>query len=527
MQASHINYLHTGFFSKTLTDYLSNCNNLSDFYKYQPSIDSFKQIIADKSVEKIDRSVLVDVLHKQYQSIGNGPWTKAIDSLGSSKTFTVTTGHQLCLATGPLYFIYKIVTTIKLAREIEQAYPAYKIVPVYWMATEDHDFEEINHFNLFGRKFSWELDAKGATGRLSTQTLNPLIDELKSVLGQSENAMELNNLIENAYLKHNNLADATRYLVNELFGQYGLVIIDADEASLKKQFIPIIKRDISEQHSHQLVNETIIAFEQTGAHIQVKPREINFFYLEDELRERIVFENNRYTVLNTDISFSKEELEKEIENHPEKFSPNVIMRALYEESVLPNLAYIGGGAEVGYWMEFKSTFDFYKINFPMLVLRNSALIVDETSKKRLIQLGLEAKNLFTETNKLIDIFVKQQSVNELNLDSEIQKFEKAFVQLSLKAQNIDPTLAGSVEAEKAKFFNSLKGLESKLAKAEKKKFEQQTGQIVKVKDKLFPNGSLQERVDNFMPYYLKQGNGFIEMLMENFDPLDFQFTVFE
>ncbi|MCO4292569.1 bacillithiol biosynthesis cysteine-adding enzyme BshC [Solitalea sp. MAHUQ-68] len=527
MQASCINYHHTGFFSKNLTDYLCNDSQLSNFYNYQPEINSFKQIIADKSNASINRSVLVEVLKSQYASLGSGPWNENIEALAKPNAFTVTTGHQLCLGTGPLYFIYKIITTINLAKKVEQANPENKIVPVYWMATEDHDFEEINHFNLFGKKVTWDLEAKGATGRLATQTLHPLITELKSILGTSREADELLNLFETAYIKEQNLANATRVFVNELFGKYGLIIIDADDPKLKKLFAPIIKEDILDQKSYQLVSKTVAELEKIDNHIQVKPREINFFYLDDQLRERIVFENNCYKVLNTNIGFSKEELEKEIDKHPEKFSPNVIMRPLYQECILPNLAYIGGGAEISYWMELKSTFDHYKLNFPMLVLRNSALIVDEGSKKKLKQLNLETKNLFTETNKLIDIFVKQQSANELNLDAELQKIEKAFIQISLKAQNIDPTLAGSVEAEKAKFFNSLKGLESKLAKAEKKKFEQQTSQIVKVKEKLFPNGSLQERVENFMPHYLKYGNGFIEMLANNFDPLDFRFTIIE
>ncbi|POY36572.1 bacillithiol biosynthesis cysteine-adding enzyme BshC [Solitalea longa] len=527
MDCTLVNYSSTGFFSKNLTDYLSNASKLNNFYTYQPKLESFKQIIADKSAENINRTVLVEVLKDQYDSIGNGPWDEAIEALLLPTTFTVTTGHQLCLGTGPLYFIYKIITTINLAKKVEQANPGNRIIPVYWMATEDHDFEEINHFNLFGKKVCWELEAKGATGRLSTESIEPLLQELKSILGESEQAKELATLFESAYIHEKNLADATRVFVNELFGKYGLLIIDADDTRLKKQFSPIIKQDIIDQHSYQLVNKTVEALEKIDNHIQVKSREINFFYLDDQLRERIVFENNCYRVLNTNIGFSKEELEKEIDQHPEKFSPNVIMRPLYQECILPNLAYIGGGAEVSYWMELKSTFSHYQLNFPMLVLRNSALIVDEASKKRLQQLSLETKNLFTETNKLIDIFVKQQSSNELNLDAEIQKFEKAFIQVAMKAQNIDPTLAGSVEAEKTKFFNSLKGLESKLAKAEKKKFEQQTSQIVKVKEKLFPNGSLQERVENFMPQYLKFGNGFIDMLADNFDPLDFRFIIFE
>ena len=201
------------------------------------------------------------------------------------------------------------------------------------------------------------------------------LNQYKGVLGLEHHAGELAEIVETAYTKFDKLADATRYLVNALFGQYGLVIIDADDHRLKQQFAHIIEQDIIEQNSFKNISATNEQLEKLGVHIQVNPREINFFYLMDGLRERIVFEDELYKVLNTEISFSKEELQKEISNYPERFSPNVVMRPLYQEYILPNIAYVGGGAEVVYWLELKSNFEHYKVDFPILILRNSGLVI--------------------------------------------------------------------------------------------------------------------------------------------------------
>src|SRR5690606_19527220 len=240
---------------------------------------------------------------------------------------------------------------------------------------EDHDFEEINYFNFKGKKFRWNKESAGPVGRLSTQGLQDFFEIYSLELGSSTNAGTLKKLFEDAYLKHNNLADATRFLANSLFGKYGLIILDADDADLKRAFIPYIKEELQNQTSFKAVEKTIENFKDYP--IQVNPREINLFYIEDNLRERIIFENDKYYVNNTKTSFCKEEILNLVETNPEKFSPNVILRPLYQEVILPNLCYIGGGGEIAYWLQLKSFFDKIKITFPILLIRNSVLISNE------------------------------------------------------------------------------------------------------------------------------------------------------
>ncbi len=498
-------------FSKLIVDYVNGEQALRKFYAYSPALSSFKQVIEDKSKEKINRKLLVEVLTEQYERIGITDYKLQITNLQSENTYTVCTGHQLCLFTGPLYFIYKIITTINLAEELKKQYPTNNFVPVYWMASEDHDFEEVSSINLFGKKISWDNpSAKGAVGRLNTESISIVIDELKQIVGDSANAKELMELFTTAYLKHTNLADATRYLVHTLFQEYSLIILDADDARLKNEFIGIIKDDITNNTNFHLVNNTIEELKQVGFGAQVNPREINIFELSDNNRVRIEHNNNETLNLK-----------------PEAYSPNVVLRPLYQQKILPNLAYIGGPGELAYWLEYKSMFEHNKINFPVLIPRNFALQMDEKLISQLHKLGFKTEDIFKETDVLIKEFITKNSGDDISLKAEEEKLTANFQEIITKAAKVDVTLKASVEAEMQKALNSLKNIESKLIKAEKQKQEISLNQIRKIKDKFFPAGNLQERYDNFMPYYLKSGKGLIADLKESFNPFEFEMLILE
>ena len=361
MHQEYIPFKNTGYFSSLICDYLDQKSNLKQFYNRFSSLEDFKAQINEKklSYKKESRTVLVSSLKKQYENIETSELTNNnLEFLKSDNTYTITTGHQLNLFTGPLYFLYKIISAINLSNALKAKYPENNFVPVYWMATEDHDFDEINYFNFKGKKFQWNREAGGAVGELSTEGLDAIFKMFSQDLGVSKNAAALKDIFEKAYLNHNNLADATRFLANELFKDYGLVIMDANDKALKHLFIPYVKEELLNQTSFKTVSVTNSKLSNISEHykIQVNPREINLFYLKDNLRERIVFEDDDYKVLNTNIIFSKFEIQKMILEYPERFSPNVIMRPLYQEVILPNLCYIGGGGELAYWMQLKDYF---------------------------------------------------------------------------------------------------------------------------------------------------------------------------
>lgn len=530
MDANCINYSDTGFFSKTIINYLDNTPELQPFYNHKPDMDGFKQLIQQKKITA-DRQVLADVLKEQYSRISDlgftiSDWVSSnIELLRSQNTYTITTGHQLNIFTGPFYFIFKIVSAIKLCRQLKAEFPDKNFVPVYWMASEDHDFAEINHTNAGGKKIQWNFAASGATGRLSTQTIREALNQYKGVLGMEGHAPELAEIVETAYARFDKLADATRYMVNALFAQYGLVIIDADDAGLKQLFAPIIEQDIIAQHSFKNITDSNAALQKLGVHIQVNPREINFFYLMDDLRERIVFENGVYEVLNSDIKFTEAELRDEIKEHPGRFSPNVTMRPLYQEVILPNLAYIGGGGELAYWFELKANFDFYKVDFPILILRNSGLIVPKQTADKISKMGFKASDIFKSAETLKTLWIKQHSNNDLSLKEEWRELQCVFEKLKLRAFKIDPTLAPAAEAVQARLKHTIDNLERKIVKAEKRNYETRLAQIDRIKNSLFPNGSLQERSQNFGLFYVRFGQQLIDNLIEKFEPLEFKFTV--
>jgi len=525
MKAKYISYQETHSFSKLVLDYVNDEPFLQSFYSYRPDLEGLKKAFEARNFQG-NREELVEVLTRQYQNIKtNKAVSNNIRLLANPNTFTVTTGHQLNLFTGPLYFIYKIVTAINLALELKIANPDKNFVPVYWMATEDHDFEEINHVSVDEKSISWIEQTNGATGRLSTQTVAAAVMAYKGYLGITKNGKKLAKLVENAYLQNDNLADATRVLVNSLFERYGLVILNADEPVLKRQFSPIIEKDIIGQHSEAIINKTSHTLIEKGYKTQVNGREINFFYLKENLRERIIFKDNLYNVNHTAISFTEQELRAEINQHPERFSPNVIMRPLYQEVILPNIAYIGGGAEVSYWMQLKDNFDFYQTDFPVLLLRNSALLIDQRSALNLIKLGFNLEDIFLSTEELQKIWIEKNTSSTLNLKDEVRAVQAIFDQIKLNAFKVDKTLESSADSAKTKTTHLLDHFEKKLFRAEKRKHEVSLKQIENVKNRLFPSGTLQERVVNIAPMYVNYGEDFLSSLVENFDPLGGDFTV--
>jgi bacillithiol biosynthesis cysteine-adding enzyme BshC len=506
----------TAQFSKPFVDYITGDEKLKKFYTYLPEISSFKQAIADRSKLNINRQLLADVITDQYNSRIKVPLAdfqetnSRIELLRDKDTYTVCTGHQLCLFTGPLYFIYKIISTINLAEALKKAYPENNFVPVYWMASEDHDFEEIRAVHLFNQTLSWDADSSnGAVGRLNTASISKMLEELSGILGDSQNAKELILLYENAYLKHNNLADATRYLVHELFGKYGLLVIDADDKRLKSEFMTIMKDDISNQTNFKIVNQTISELEKIGIQPQVNPREINVFRLKEE-RIRI-----------------KEATEEMLALSPEEYSPNVVLRPMYQQMILPNIAYVGGPGEIAYWLEFKAMFQHHSVMFPVLIPRNFALLTDEKLSQQLQKLNFSNTDIFKEHDRLIREFINIHASNELSLKDQEEIIRSAYSEISGRAAAIDATLKGSVEAEMQKALNGLKTIENKLLRSEKQKQETSINQIKKIKEKYFPGGNLQERHDNISSYYIKYGNQLIADLKNAFQPFEFEMLILE
>ncbi len=527
MQVKKVPYSEVPFFSMRDKAYIEERPELRPFFKYPVKLESFEQVIADKAKDNVDRETLVDVLLRQYEGL-DAPEAVLdnINKLQDSNTFTIITAHQPALFTGPLYYVFKIISAINLAGKLNEHYPKFQFVPVFISSGEDHDFEEVNHLHLFNKTLAWESGETGPVGHMNTSSLQPVLEELKSILGESENAKAIYGIIEETHLKPGNYARAAFEMAYELFKKDGLVVLNTNDAQLKKIFAPFIKEEIFKQVSLPTVATTCSALNKIGYPSQATPREINFFYLKENIRERIVFENGVYKILNTDLVFSKLDMESEIDQYPERFSPNVIMRPIYQELILPNLAYIGGGGEIAYWLERKTQFEHFNLNFPMLVRRDSAMWIDGAAVKKMKKAKLELEDLWKDTDLLIREYIAKNGTVEISLEKERDALESLFIGLAQKAKAINPSLEKLVLAEHAKSRKSIDLIETRLLRAEKQVHENALSQIRSVKEKLFPGNGLQERYDNFLPYYLKYGDGFFKTLKENFDPLEKQFWVF-
>ena len=517
MQTETLSLDTTDCFPQCFVDYINRKKELASFYNTFPTIENFRKIIKQRQFSDKLRATLSYTLKEQYRELETTDLvTNNIEKLKNSKTFTITTGHQLNIFTGPLYFIYKIITVIDACKTLKKKYPEYDFVPVYWMASEDHDVEEISHFRFQDRKIEWQTKQKGAIGRFDPAQLKEIAKTLPDGA----------TFFEQAYAQET-LAEAVCHYVNHLFGTEGLVVINPDTPSLKKVLIPIIEDDLFMHHAEKLVSTTSASLKELGYKNQVHARQINFFYLNENVRERIEKNAQGFRVVGTDLHFSESEMKLLIQTNPERFSPNVILRPLYQEIILPNLAYVGGPSEVIYWLQLKSVFDRFQISFPLLMPRNFAVMIDQNSSRTWRKTELSTSDLFLNEDKIFTKWVTKNADYQLSYADEVEELKEIEKRLKKKAEKIDPSLFQHLQAIHSSFLKKVKKAEKKLLKAEKQKYEAKKHQIKSVKDALFPEGTLQERKDNFLNFYLRDPQ-FIQKLIHTFDAFNYRmYLLFE
>lgn len=517
MQASctNVSYSSTKFFSKLVTDYTNKHTQLLPFITDFPSLEAFSKKIEERKKIHCNRNILVEALRLQYKNMElNDKQSSNLDLLLKENCFTVTTAHQPNIFTGPLYFIYKIIHAIKLADELKSNFPENEFVPMYYMGCEDADLDELGNFTIHGYKRSWQTNQTGAVGRMLVDTaFLKLIDEVAHQINVLPFGKELTALFEKCYIKGTTIQEATLKLVNNLFSSFGLLIIVPDNALLKSTFNNIVTKEILEQFSHKAVEATNKNLEK-HYNIQAAGRDINLFYLIEDKRERIEKVDELFVVKTLELSFTENEILALLKTNPERFSANVILRPVFQETILPNIAFIGGGGELAYWMQLKKVFEACNTSFPILVLRNSFLLLDEKQHQKLNNMGFSHEELFENEAALIKKIVVNQSQNNWKIEDEVEKLKLIFNSLNNKANSIDVTLNDHVQSVLVVTQKKLKGIESKMYRAEKRKFSVQQNQIAQLKNTLFPNNSLQERVENFSSFYATYGKNFISVLYE-------------
>jgi bacillithiol biosynthesis cysteine-adding enzyme BshC len=526
MNVQAISFRSTGAFSALANDFLDKPEKFADWLPLPFSMAGIQQAMEQRVAFGAEqRELLVAALKRQYAALPKQQLPASqLERLGKEGVFTITTAHQPNLFTGPAYLIYKIAGTIALARALESEGWG-QFVPVYWMGAEDHDFEELNHTHVFGKRIEWQTQQTGAVGRMLLNDLTDARSQLLDILGKEGHAADLAVLIEACYIPEITVAEATRRFIDQLFGLYGLVVVDGDDASLKAQFVPQMQMELTEKASEALVLHAASKLEGAGYKAQIYPREINLFWLDAGIRERIITIPSGFALAHGSKTWTNAEMLEALQKSPECFSPNVVLRPLYQELILPNVAFIGGGAEVAYWNLLPKVFEKYQVPFPVVMLRTSAMVVDKGSLNRQQKLGLDTLQLFEETEQLIRNFIATHESGLFSLQAESAEMQGLFERLASRVEQVDPTLKAAVMAEAKKLSGSFEGLQARVIKAQKQKHETEVNQIRALKAKLFPENHLQERHDSFMNFYAWAGRDFIDTCVREMNPLRKEFLV--
>ena len=524
-EASTIAYAETGRFSSIVNDYTSHPEKLTNFFRHPNTYAGLMAALESRKKYGTNRKLLVEQLKQQYQGLKiSDEVSSNIDSLLDVNTFTLCTAHQPNIFTGHLYFIYKILHTIKLSDELNDKLPDKKFVPVFYMGTEDADLEELGHIYIRGKKYEWKTKQKGAVGRMFVDdALIVLLKEISGQLSVFPYGKKIIELLSACYRKGSTIQQATLEIVNSLFGGYGLIVLIPDNAALKKVMIDVLEDDILNNHTSGLVQEVS---EKLSVHykVQANPRDINVFYLKDDIRNRIVKKGDKFFVLDTDISFSVDELKEELNHHPERFSPNVILRGLYQEMILPNIAFIGGGGELAYWLQLEKLFTAYKVPYPVLILRNSFMLIRKNIAEA-ISKSFSLRDIFKRKIDLMNQVVKQNSSTLPDHSEKLKHITSIYNDIETDASKVDVTLQKHVRALQVAALKKLHTLQTKMERAERKKFEAEQRTIKRINDELFPGGSLQERVENFILFYAMWGDDLMKQLYQYSFGLEQKFVI--
>ena len=502
METHCINFRKTNMFSKKFNEFIESHTK----EEYYPSYNNLEAVTNKVKLSREQREILSDVISDQYADIETREKVREnIESLKADNSFTVTTGHQLNIFSGPLYIIYKIISVIKLSENLSARHPKKKFIPVYWMASEDHDFDEIRRFFSKGKAYEWDIDTSGAVGDIDPSSIKKLAGMIPDSL----------SVFEDAYSSSKSLSEAVRKYMNTLFESYGLVVFDPSSRRLKRISSDLMRSDILENTTSHVEKSSS---EKSGVYV----RQINFFYMDKGLRSRIELVGNNFIVNGTDIKFSREEMGKEIEKYPERFSPNVIMRCLYQQTIMPNVAYVGGPAEVIYWLGFRKFFNEYGKLYPVIVPRDSVLIISGKSSKTMARYGLDVEDIFLGKSHLEKKSLGVLSDQDKNFSAEISQIRDQFESMAKKFKSVDKTMSPHLLANAKKTEKILSQVEKRYIKSQKDQDKTMMTKVATLLYDSFPEGTPQERKENIMSFYTST---LIGELHENLDPMKLKFKI--
>lgn len=539
----YINFSDIPGHQNLFLDYLYEFENVSEYFKYNfRDREQYKKIF--KSVidsDNCNRIKLKSILEAQYSDLAPSNKTqKNIELLGKDNTLAIVTGQQLGILGGPLYTFYKIITVIKLSNFLNSRYDDINFVPIFWMEGDDHDFNEVRSINIFdsennlknvGYKEQVEPDeSKKSVGLLQLDdSINDLFTQLEEGLRDSEFKKPLIKVLSDIYETGKTFKTSFRRLIHSIFGDEGLIMLDPQDKQVKEMLKPIFIKEINNfrEHTTKLVHISAKIEEVFVAQAKVNP--VNLFFSTDDGRYSIEPVENDFRLKRKRKSFTKEELLELVENEPERFSPNVLLRPICQDFILPTAFYVGGPSEIAYFAQVTPLYDFFEIQTPIIYPRSSATLVEANIKKTLDKYGITINDIFLgidELKKIVIDSLTEHKVDEIFSETK-NDLDLAFDKLKEKLFDLDKTIADTSKRYRSKVFNIISELKGKAEQAQNQKFEITLRQLDKASAILYPSGILQERVLNFIYFSNKYGEGFLKKIFDELEIDKFEHQIIE
>lgn len=522
--------------SKLFLDYLYDFSKVQNFYSGDfRNTDSIRRKLSEiSSKNHVNRLLLAETLGKQNKLFGNSEKSlQNIELLKQANTVAVVTGQQMGVFGGPLYTIYKAMGTVKLCESFQRQFPDYHFVPVFWMELEDHDFEEIRSIQLFNteneiRSIVYngaDADNKSKSPINSIQLnadIQRVIQEIKSTLNPTDFSAELFSKLESAYQDGKSISEAFGFWICSLLGKYGLVMMDPSDGEFKKMAAPIFKKELENaDQTHALLMAQSSALKNAGYDAQVENEPTNLFLRDEGNSKHPLNKNghNKFKIRAEDAASHRESLIKLIETEPNRFIPNVILRPIVQDHLLPTFAYVGGPSEIAYFAQFKTIYEFFDIPEPLIIPRPFITILEKKIKKVTDKYGITVEEIFKKKSHIVDDVAKGDSQSSASgqLDTLLTQIHSQFSTIEKNLVSVDASLKGASETALDKIEKAIKVLKEKTGDAEKRKNELTHSQLTKAVRHILPQDQFQEREINTLYYLNKYGFDFLDTLHESMD----------
>ncbi len=516
-------------------NYLTAFDRVAEFYEHPYRGEAaIAEQAARMEARPRNRRRLAEILLQQNRRFGAGEKTFAnIDKLVDDNALVIITGQQTGLFGGPLYVLYKALTAIKLvdrlSRQCERCF-----VPVFWLASDDADYAEVNHITLQDKNHTLQklsLSDTPAAGRpiaeiALSENIASLIDELDALTQNTEFKPFLLETLQKCYSPGTSLSDAFgRWLMN-LLREFGMIFIDPSDREIRKLIAPIFEQEIREgsPSTHAVLDSTRRLEQQhLPAQITIRAGRLNLFYL-DGGRHSLELHNSTIRSTDGSLQFTREQLLELVEAHPERFSPNVVLRAVTQDFLFPTVAYVAGPAEIAYFAQLKGVYQHFDVPMPIIYPRKSVTLIEPSADRIMDKYRLTLTDFWQNPELLLTRLAREAIPAELS--SEVERLKKRWAEdlraLEPAFEHLDATLLPTLQNAEGRAVGTLTHLEKKILQATKRKQETVRAQIMRVANSVYPHLSLQERVHNYTPWLFKYGPDLIERLYELLDISGFE-----